>query len=246
MLRKQVFTFLLFLLPVMPVLAGEVSVAVAANFLRPLEAIVELFEKESGHTVVLSSGSSGRLYAQIVNGAPYDVFLSADQEKPLLLSDKGLTDPASQFTYATGTLVLWSLNENTDPYESLRDAGINRLAVANSRLAPYGKAAMQVLNNLGFYTVYSNKLVTGENINQVYQFVMTGNTDAGFIALSQMIANDELPPGRGWIVPQQLHEPIRQDAVLIDGANPTARQFFEFLKSQTVKSIVIRFGYKTD
>lgn len=222
--------------------------AVASNFLVPMQEIAATFEAETGQTVHLASGSSGRLYAQIINGAPYHAFFSADQEKPALLIEEGLAEAQSLVTYAIGTLVLWSLEDDADPFEELTNNRISRLAMANPRLAPYGMASMQILASLGLTNSYEKKSVLGENINQAYQFVMTGNADAGFIALSQLAANDELPQGRGWIVPLGLHDPIRQDGVLLDGGkeHETAIRFLSYIKEEAAKVIIERFGYITD
>ena len=222
--------------------------AVASNFLVPMHEIAASFEAETGNTVHLASGSSGRLYAQIINGAPYHVFFSADQEKPAKLIEEGLAVAESRFTYAIGSLVLWSLEDDADPFEELTNNRISRLAMANPRLAPYGMASMQILESLGLSGSYENKSVLGENINQAYQFVMTGNAEAGFIALSQLSVNDELPRGRGWIVPPNLYDPIRQDAVLLNGGNEneTAIRFLTYIKEETAKGIIERFGYITD
>ena len=230
------------------VLADEITVGVASNFLAPMQEIATAFEAETGNTVNLASGSSGRLYAQIANGAPYHAFFSADQDKPALLIEAGLADTDSLFTYATGSLVLWMQKEDGDPYEVLMDNRISRLAIANPRLAPYGMAATQVIDILFVGETSCAELVLGENINQAYQFVMTGNADAGFIALSQLAANDELPRGRGWIVPPNLYDPIRQDAVLVNRGmgNQTAIEFLDYVKNEAVRNIIKRFGYIAD
>jgi len=231
-----------------PVLAAELSIAVAANFAGPLQAITEAFEADSGHQITVSPGSSGRLYAQIINGAPYDIFFSADQEKPQLLIEAGLADPESRVTYAEGSLVLWSYSEDIEPLDALRNIAIENLAIANPRLAPYGQAAMEVLLKFEISDEYESRLVLGENINQVFQFVTTGNADAGFIALSQLSSSEELPKGRGWIVPPNLHEPIRQDAVIIRSSKNSgvAEDFMSFMQSNAGKEMISRFGYKAD
>lgn len=222
--------------------------AVASNFLVPMQEIAAAFELETGNTIHLASGSSGRLYAQIINGAPYHAFFSADQEKPAKLIEEGLGEAGSLFTYATGSIVLWSLEDDTDPYEALINNRISRLAMANPRLAPYGMASMQILESLGLTGVFDNKSVLGENINQAYQFVMTGNADAGFIALSQLSVEYELPAGRGWIVPPNLYDPIRQDAVLLSNENnkSVANDFLDYMRRPEVKDMIERFGYITE
>ncbi len=235
------------LLP-LQVLADEITVGVASNFLAPMQEMAAAFKAKTGNTVNLASGSSGRLYAQIANGAPYHAFFSADQEKPALLIEAGLADTNSLFTYATGSLVLWMQKTDGDPYEALLDNRISRLAVANPQLAPYGVAATQVMDMLFVGETSLAELVLGENINQAYQFVMTGNADAGFIALSQLAANDVLPPGRGWIVPPNLYDPIRQDAIITNygQGNKTVNDLFEFVKGEVAKETLLRFGYITD
>lgn len=230
--------------------AAEVVVAVAANFTAAMGEIETAFEAQSGHALTVSYGSSGRLYAQIVNGAPFQVFLSADEEKPRQLVDQGLADAATRFTYAVGSLVLWS----PDADAGLDDAGaltagrIDRLAIANPRLAPYGAAAMETLENLGLADAYRDKLVMGENISQAYQFVNTGNTDAGFVALSQVMTDGRLPRGSGWVVPQRLHSPIRQDAVVTrqGQGKPAVTEFMAFLGSDQARQIMQAFGYGAD
>jgi molybdate transport system substrate-binding protein len=228
--------------------AEETTIAVAANFNFAMEELVTAFEAESGHTVNVAYGSSGRLYAQIVNGAPYQLFFSADQEKPEALVKEGLAEESNRFTYATGTLLLWWLESDKDIKEALDNRSLERIAIANPRLAPYGQAAMQVLESLGLDEPYESRLVMGENVSQVYQFVATGNVDAGFIALSQIIQFDKPLLGTGWIVPEPLHDPIYQDVVLLNNAenNLAAKAFLEFMRGEQAKTIIDRFGYKTE
>jgi molybdate transport system substrate-binding protein len=231
-----------------PVLMAEdITAAVASNFTQVLRELALDFEKQSGHRVILAPGSSGRLYAQVVNGAPYDLFFSADAEKPAQLVANGLADADSLVTYALGSLVLWS----TDPAmpvtngEALRDAGNNRVALANPRLAPYGAAAAQVLEQLA---VPGITRVTGENITQAYQFVETGNVPLGFVALSQVMDEGRIRRGAGWVVPQEMYEPIRQDVVLLSRLKPNyaAREFLDFVMSIQGKNIISKYGYGTD
>ena len=228
--------------------AEEFTIAVAANFNFAMEELVTAFETQSGHKVNVAYGSSGRLYAQIVNGAPYQLFFSADQEKPQALVEEGLAEESNHFTYAVGTLLLWWLESDKDIYEVLNNGSLERIAIANPRVAPYGKAAMQVLESLGLVEQYENRLVMGENVSQVYQFTATGNTEAGFIALSQISQFDNPLLGTGWIVPPQLHEPIYQDVVLLKNAenNLVAKAFLDFIKGEQAKTIIDRFGYKTE
>ncbi len=238
-------TVLLLQAPVL--MAEDITVAVASNFTQVLRELALEFEKQSGHRVILAPGSSGRLYAQVVNGAPYDLYFSADAEKPAQLVANGLADADSLVTYALGSLVLWS----TDPAmpvtngEALRDAGNNRVALANPRLAPYGAAAAQVLEQLA---VPGITRVTGENITQAYQFVETGNVSLGFVALSQVMDEGRIRRGAGWVVPQEMYEPIRQDVVLLSRLKPNyaAREFLDFVMSIQGKNIISKYGYGTD
>jgi len=233
--------------------AEEINVAVAANFAPVMRELATAFEKESGDSVIISSGSSGRLYAQIINGAPFHLFFSADQEKPALLISNDLGVAGSLFTYALGTLVLWSSDPGmkVDNAEALRDAGNtgNRaVAMANPRLAPYGLAATQVLENLEKQGIALPMTVMGENISQAYQFVVTGNAPLGFVALSQVMDNGQIKQGSGWIIPQEYYDPIRQDALLLNRAssNPAAWKFLDFIQSETGQFLIRKYGYSTD
>ncbi len=250
-MRKKLFLLLSILVLCCPVVrAGELTIAVASNFTRAMDALITDFEAGSGHKVSVSYGSSGRLYAQIVNGAPFQLFFSADQAKPEALEQAGQTVPGSRFTYARGALVLWSVNPDFDLAQGkrLRNQQINPLAIANPRLAPYGAAAMQVLQALNLRDAYRDKLVMGENINQAFQFVNTGNAQAGFVALSQVSESGIIQQGSGWIVPENLYEPIRQDAVLLKrgSENPAALAFLEFMGSHEAMAIIKSYGYSAD
>lgn len=227
---------------------NPVSVAVASNFTQPMRAIARAFHQQTGYQTRLAFGSSGNFYAQIRNGAPFQMFLSADEEKPRKLEQAGLTVAGSRFTYAVGGLVLWSshpnLVKNND--DILRSGHFNRLSIANPRLAPYGQAAVQVLRHLHLYQALRDKFVMGENIAQTYQFVMTGNADLGFVARSQVTRQGRLVSGSGWVVPAGLHKPIRQDAVLLPAGkhNPAALALMRFLKSARARAIMRTFGYR--
>jgi molybdate transport system substrate-binding protein len=224
--------------------AGEVRVAVAANFTEPAKEIGDAFRQATGNTAVFSFGSTGALYTQIAHGAPFDVFLSADAETPARAEQEGLAVPASRFTYATGQLVLYS----TRP--GLVDAGggvlkrgnFAKLAISDPKLAPYGKAAVETMQRLGVDRALAPKLVTGSSVTQTYQFVATGAADLGFVALSQVI---KVPGGSRWLVPAQLHGPIAQQAVLLKAAasNPAAIAFVRFLRSPAARAIIERYGY---
>lgn len=227
--------------------AEEVSVAVAANFTAPMKQIAADFEKASGHKVVLAFGASGKFYAQIKNGAPFQLFLSADDEKPAKLEKEGLTVPGSRFTYAIGTLVLWSTKPGlVDPKGDVLAKGtFNKIAIANPQLAPYGAAAMELLAKRGLTAAIKPKMVQGENISQTFQFVGTGNADLGFVALSQVMKDGKVSGGSSWIVPGKLHEPIRQDAVLLQKGkgSPAAEALAHYLKTDKAKAIIRSYGY---
>lgn len=225
--------------------AETVSVAVAANFIKPMRLIARQFTETTGHHAQISFGSSGKLYAQIRNGAPFEVFLSADQSKPITLEQQGLAVPKSRFTYAIGTLILWSpeptlINNNAD---ILLGDDFNKLAIANPRLAPYGRAAIEVLDHLGITEQIKPKLIQGQNIAQAYQFVSSGNAQVGLIAGSQVTENGELIRGSGWVIPKDLYSPIKQDAVLLNQGknNLAAKALLEFIRSN--QSIIERYGY---
>ena len=231
--------------------AENVHVAVAANFTHAMRSVVEAFEAESGHDVVVSFGSSGKLLAQIEHGAPFDVFLSADQAKPMALEARGRVVPESRFTYAIGALALWSsLPDFVDDHASrLRSGEFNKLALANPKLAPYGVAATEVLAALKLTETTQSKWVQGENIAQTYQFVATGNANLGFVALSQIMSDGHVTNGSSWIVPTHLYSPIRQDAVLLQhGAdNLAAHAWMAYLKnSPEAQRIIHSYGYQTE
>lgn len=227
--------------------AATISVAVAANFTAPMQAIAQAFHQDTGHTAKLAFGSSGNFYAQITNGAPFQVFLSADAAKPIKLEQAGLTVAGSRFTYAVGSLVLWSSQPGLVDAkgEVLHRGNITKLAIANPKLAPYGQAAVETLSALGLFTRLQSKFVLGENIAQTYQFVMSGNAELGFVALSQVMRHGKLSGGSGWIVPASLHSPIRQEAVLLlpGKHNPAAEALMQYLKSTKAQAIITAYGY---
>jgi molybdate transport system substrate-binding protein len=227
--------------------AASTIVAVAANFTEPMNEIAKAFEKATGHSAKLSFGSSGKFVAQIENGAPFEVFLSADTAKPEKLEKSKQTVDGSRFTYAIGKLVLWSAKPGyvDDQGRILETGGFKHLALADPKLAPYGGAAIEVLKNKGLLEKLKPLFVLGENISQTHQFVSTGNAELGFIALSQVVEDGKIAKGSGWIVPEDLHAPIRQDAVLLKkGAeNPAAAALVEFLKSAEARSIIQKYGY---
>lgn len=229
--------------------AREVTVAVAANFADALNAISEVFERAEGGRVKPSIGSTGQLYAKIGHGAPYHILLAADTERPRLLIEEGLAEAESRFTYALGRLALWSTDpDRVNGPEILSRGDWRRLAIASPELAPYGLAARQTLQALGLWETVRPKLVQGTNIGQAFQFVATGNAELGFVALSQLTSPRSRFGGSDWRVPKELHEPIRQDAVLLTHGydDPVARRFLSFLQEESAEEIIRSFGYDLD
>ncbi|HSG23135.1 MAG TPA: molybdate ABC transporter substrate-binding protein [Azonexus sp.] len=227
--------------------AGEVQVAVAANFTGPMQQITAEFEKDSGHKAVLSFGATGKFYAQIVNGAPFEVFLSADDTTPAKLEKEGHAVPGSRFTYAVGKLVLWSAKPDLVDAkgEILKSGNFNKLAIANPKTAPYGAAAIETLKKLNLQEAVQPKFVQGENISQTLQFVSTGNADLGFVALSQVFKDGKISSGSAWIIPGEFHNPIYQDAAILAKGkdNPVAGALLAYLKGDKAKAIIKSFGY---
>jgi len=227
--------------------AAEVIVAVAANFTAPMKKIAPLFEKDTGHKAILSFGSTGAFYAQIKNGGPFQVFLSADDETPLKLEREGYAVGGTRFTYATGKLVLWSKQQGfvDEKAEVLRSNNFQKIAIANPKLAPYGAAAIETINKLGLMQALQPKFVQGENIAQTFQFVNTENAQLGFVALSQVFSDGKITQGSGWIVPNNLHNPIQQDAVVLTAGqnNPAVSALIQYIKSDKAKVIIKSFGY---
>jgi molybdate transport system substrate-binding protein len=226
--------------------AGEVRVAVAANFAAPMQKIAAGFEKDSAHKAVLSVGATGKFYAQIKNGAPFHVLLAADDETPARLVKEGAALAESRFTYAIGRLVLWSPRPGVVDSEGrvLKEGRYTRLAIANPRLAPYGVAALETLKHLGLEAAAQPRLVVAENIGQAHQFVASGNASLGFIALSQAI-KDGKTTGSLWMVPAQLYAPIRQDAVILEAGRgqPAAVALMQYLRGERARAIIQSYGY---
>ncbi|MGB5098225.1 MAG: molybdate ABC transporter substrate-binding protein [Porticoccaceae bacterium] len=226
--------------------ADEVVAAVAANFAAAMARIEPAFEQASGHQLTLVLGSSGKLVQQIQQGAPFDVLLSADVERPELLVKSGLGVPASRFTYAIGRLALWSPDPQVigaDGVAYLRAGSFRHLAIGNPAVAPYGVAAQQVLEKLGLWQTLQDRIVRGEDIGQVYSMVASGAAEAGFVALSSVISGPT--PGSHWAVPQELYPPLKQDAILITRAraNPAAQVFLDYLKSPPARAVIAELGY---
>lgn len=230
--------------------AGEISVAVAGNFFKPLKVLAAQFESQTGHKVQLSAGATGKLYAQIVNGAPFEVFLAADQKRITKLIEKKMAVKESQFTYAKGKLVFWSSDPTLIDAQGLRlkSPDIIHLAIANPKAAPYGEQAVNVLKKMGIYKQLQDKLVLGQNIGQTFQYVSNGNVQQGIVALSQVTIDGKITSGSSWIIPSSLYQAIQQDAVLLNKGknNPAASEFLRYLKSPSAIKLIRSFGYEVD
>jgi molybdate transport system substrate-binding protein len=246
-LAFRLLALLLALCATLAAQAAEVQVAVAANFAGPIKTIAADFEKATGHKLVVSTGATGKFYAQIQSGAPFDVFLAADDETPAKLDKEGATVAGSRFTYATGKLALWSARPDyvDSKGEVLKSGSFAHLAIAAPKLAPYGAAAVETLAKLGMLAGIEPKFVQGESIGQTFSFISTGNAELGFVALSQVWEGGKVKSGSAWIVPAELHSPIRQDAVLLGRAkdNAAAAAFMSFLKSEGTKAVIRSYGY---
>ena len=227
--------------------AAEVSVALAANFSAPMQKIAAAFEQDTGHKAVLSTGATGKFYAQIRHGAPFQLLLAADQTTPERLEREGLAVAGTRFTYAIGQLVLWSTEPGLVDAEGavLRSERFTRIALADPKLAPYGAAALETLDKLGLRQQLQSKFVQGENIAQTYQFVASGNAPLGFVALSQVFADGRIREGSAWIVPAELHSPLLQDAVILKAGadNPAALALADYLRGEKARSIMQSYGY---
>lgn len=228
--------------------ADDVLVAVAANFSAPMQRLAADFERASGHKLKLAFGATGGFHAQIRNGAPFQVLLSADDETPARLVQEGLAEGSSRFTYALGSLVLWSARPGfVDERGAVLKAGrFDKLALANPKTAPYGRAAVETLTALGLLSTFEPRFVQGENIAQTFQFVASGNADLGFVALSQVMKDGAITEGSAWRVPDELHQPIRQDAVLLSAARSEAAAIalLQYLKTDPARAVIRAFGYR--
>jgi molybdate transport system substrate-binding protein len=249
-MKQSILAWCLFVIAntaVPPAFAEQALVAVAANFIPPLREIAMEFEKTTGHTLRVAAGSSGNFYSQIKNGAPFDVFFSADMERPKLLEDEGLGVKNSRFTYAIGRLVLWSPNADlVKGEETLRSKPFKRLAIANPKTAPYGVAAMQAMQKLELWENLQPQIVMGESLGQTMGFIESGNAQLGFVALSQVLDPKIKGQGSRWDVPTHLHEPIQQDVILLTKAkeNAAAKALMEFIGGPHAKKIIERYGYE--
>lgn len=243
---RSLAAWLVAMLFVSAVNAQTTSIAVAANFTPVAREIAARFREQTGHEVRLSFGSTGKLYAQIAHGAPFDVFLAADDQRPALAIRAGFAIEGTEFTYGRGRLVLYSRNPEllkvgSSALSDLRNRG--KVALANPVLAPYGSAAIEVLTSLGYLDISREKTVKGDSITQTFQFVETGNAEMGFVALAQLA---DKAGGSRWVVPEQLHSPLRQNAVLLKRGedNPAARAFLDFLNSPPARAVIQRYGYE--
>lgn len=244
-MKSKVTQFVVF---AVVLLAGRVEadglmIAVASNFATTLQKIGTEFERQTSHKVTLVSGATGRFYAQISSGAPYDIFFSADAETPAKLEAEGKSVIGTRIHYASGRLALWS---KTAGYVGeggtvLKEGNFRSLAIANPRLAPYGEAAIEVLTAMGLQDTLASRFVMGENIAQTFQFVDTGNAELGFVAYSQVLATGQ--QGSFWLVPSSHHQPLLQDLVILKDSG-TAREFLAFLQQDAVQSLIVESGYE--
>lgn len=245
---RYIISFLTAALISCAAMAGEVQVAVAANFTAPVQEIAAKFEQDTGHKAILSFGATGKFYAQIRNGAPFEILLSADDETPARLEKEGAAVPGTRFTYATGRLVLWSAKNSyvDDKGNVLKNGAFSHISIANPKTAPYGAAAMQTLTKMGLMAYIKPKIVQGENISQAYQFAATGNAELGFVALSQVYKNGKLTSGSAWYVPATFHDPIKQDGIILQKGrdNAAASAFMKYLKGAKAKAIIKSYGYQ--
>jgi molybdate transport system substrate-binding protein len=242
-----VLTALLVVLSALSARAADAQVAVAANFAAPMQQIAAEFARDTGHRVQVVTGATGNLYAQITNGAPFDVLLAADEKTPARMEAEKLAVPGTRFTYAVGRLVLWSATPGfvDGRGDVLRRGVFQHLAVANPKLAPYGAAAIEVLGALGLAEALRPKIVEGESIAQAAQFVASGSVELGFVALSQVAVPGAAPVGSFWVVPERFHSPIRQQAVLLARAvaNPAARALCDYLRGPRAQAVIQAYGY---
>jgi len=244
---KRLSALFVTLLAAAGVHAGEVQVAVAANFTAPMQQIAAEFQKDTGHVAKLAFGATGKFYAQIVNGAPFEIFLAADDSTPAKLEREGHIVAGSRFTYSVGALVLWSSRPDfvDGKGEVLKAGNFRKVSIANPKTAPYGSAALETLSKMKLLEAVQPKFVQGENIAQTLQFVSTGNAELGFVALSQVFKDGRITSGSAWIVPGDMHEPILQDAVVLKRgqANPAASALHAYLRGDKARAIIQRFGY---
>ena len=244
-LLAQLACLIVSLLPIC-VHAEVIHIAVASNFREPAREIAARYEQISGQQLILSFGSTGKHYAQIRHGAPFDVFFAADAWRPRLLEEEGAAIADSRFTYARGRLVLWSPQKGfiDNQGQVLETGQFNRLAIANPKLAPYGRAAQEVLQAKGLWNAMQPRMVRGENIGQTYQFVKSGNAELGFVAFSQVISSNQTVTGSYWLIPQTLYQPIEQQVVLLRD-NPAIQDFIDYVQGPEAQTIIRSYGYDT-
>lgn len=228
--------------------SSEIHVAVASNFYSPFKKIAHQFEKETGHKIRIISGSTGKLFAQIMHGAPFELFLAADQRRPKFLEKNGNIVSGTRFTYALGKITLWSATPNAisgDGKSTLKAKNFSHIAIANPKTAPYGKAALQTMQKLGLWNEVRTLIVQGENIGQTFQFVASQNAKLGFVALSQILDPKNKLEGKRWDVPETFYDPLKQDLVILKKGknNPGANALWEYLKSNAAKLIIKKYGY---
>ena len=221
-----------------------------------MRALVQQFSAQSPHTIRVVTGSTGKLYSQIFHGAPFDAFLSADQTTPARLNQDGLTVANSTFTYTEGRLIFWRRSgsrangvggdNNLPPWDAIKRGDFSHIAIANPKLAPYGAAAVETLTRLGLLAELQPRIVQGDSVGQTYQFVASENAQLGFVALSQVHADGRISQGSGWLVPASLHQPIRQDAVLLKAGqgNPAASALLTFLRGDKARAVIRSYGYE--
>jgi len=244
-LPRQLALYVLFLTPVY-VMADAIRIAVASNFSEPAREIAARYQQRSGQQLILIFGATGKHYAQIKHGAPFDIFFAADARRPRLLEEEGVAIAGSRFTYARGRLVLWSPREGfVDKQGRVLETGqFTRLAIANPKLAPYGRAAQEVLQAKGLWNALRQRMVRGENISQTYQFVKSGNAEMGFVAYSQILRSNQPIAGSYWLIPQTLYQPIEQQVVLLKD-NSTIRDFIAYVQGSEAQTIIRTYGYDT-
>lgn len=251
-MRSMSFRYLLILiasaLAGLNVHAAEVTVAVAANFAAPMKMIARQFAAETGHQIRMSFGSTGQFYAQIKNGAPFAVLLAADERTPEKIEKEGLGVGGTRTTYAIGKLVLWSKTPGLVDGDGaiLNSGAVEKIAIANPKLAPYGAAAIEVIKKLGLTDNLTSKLVEGSSVGQAFQFVASGNAAMGFIALSQVYENGKIKDGSAWVVPAGMYQPVKQDAILLNAGrgNPAAVSLMQYLRGDQARTIMRLFGYE--
>ncbi|MFT5716642.1 MAG: molybdate transport system substrate-binding protein [Oleiphilaceae bacterium] len=246
--NKQILCFLVISLISCCSFADQVRIAVAGNFYQPLKLISAQFSQLSGHELQVSVGSTGKLYAQIINGAPFDVLISADQIRPTKLAAQQLAIKKTQFTYAIGKLVLWSRDQSLIDNQGmhLKTGTLKHLAIANPKIAPYGEQAVNVLKNMGIYQQLASKLILGQSVGQTFQHLSTGSVQQGILALSQVMQDGTISSGSGWIIPDALYQPIQQDAILLNKGknNAAAIAFLAYLKNPQSEKVIRSFGYQ--